>query len=68
MNFELYFTGSKVQSVASDGEGCCRYSYAEEHEYVNGDKDLDKNNTDNNIHDSDSTTDNADNGKILERR
>lgn len=34
MNFEFHFIRSKTQNAGSDGEGCCRYSYIKEHEYV----------------------------------
>ncbi|KAL3990500.1 hypothetical protein ACH3XW_32040 [Acanthocheilonema viteae] len=80
MNFEFYFIRRKTQNAASDGEGYCRYSYVEEHEYIividnddadkdnDDDSDVDEDNTDSNIHDSNDIIDSGDNGKILERR
>ncbi|VDO40097.1 unnamed protein product [Brugia timori] len=45
----------KTENAASDGEGCCRCSYAEGHKYADDSNDISRNSTGNNIHDSDGT-------------
>ncbi|EJW75812.1 hypothetical protein WUBG_13279, partial [Wuchereria bancrofti] len=45
----------KTENAASDGEGCCRCSYAEEHGYTGDSNGISRSSTDSNVHDSNGT-------------